>query len=275
MRMRACKNAWSALGLLLCVPAAMAELTPTPGRVDSRVRVVAYDPEQVVRLRGYVGYQIHLQFAEDEEFVNLASGDAKALDVGVEHQHLMLKPIAERIATNITIITNRRVYHFDYSASSKTPDLARDDVIYSLRYTYPQEEAKRAKEAAERKRAEANASAAAAQRVQNLNYWYCGSSAIRPVRVLDDGVQTRLQFGARAEFPTLYVKNDDDSESLLNFTVEQDEAVVHRVARRFVLRRGGLVGCVENRSFDGAGTRLEAGTVMPGVERHTREVGIR
>ena len=62
------------ISLLTAAPVVRAELTPPPGLVDSRVRVVAYDPEQVIRLRGYVGYQIHFQFAEGETFVNLAAG---------------------------------------------------------------------------------------------------------------------------------------------------------------------------------------------------------
>src|SRR5450631_2656962 len=136
----------------LISPRADAELTPTRGLVDSRVRVVAYDPEQVIKLRGFVGYQIHFQFAEGETFVNLAAGDNKALDVGYEANHLVLKPLAERVSTNITVITTRRVYQFDYSASSERPDPDREDVIYSLRFIYPQDEARKAAEELEQQR---------------------------------------------------------------------------------------------------------------------------
>jgi type IV secretion system protein VirB9 len=93
------------------------------------------------------------------------------------------------------------------------------------------------------------------------------------VSAYDDGVQTRLRFGARSEFPTLYVKNDDDTESVVNFTVEKDEVIIHRVVRRLVLRRGQLVACVENRSFDGGGARLESETLLPSVERQTKQGG--
>ena len=55
----------------------------------------------------------------------------------------------------------------------------------------------------------------------------------------------------------MYVKNDDESESLVNFTVDDDEVVIHRVARSFVLRRGKFVACIQNRSFDGGGQRLD------------------
>jgi type IV secretion system protein VirB9 len=258
----------------LISPRADAELTPTRGLVDSRVRVVAYDPEQVIKLRGFVGYQIHFQFAEGETFVNLAAGDNKALDVGYEANHLVLKPLAEKVATNITVITNRRVYQFDYSASAERPDPDRQDVIYSLRFIYPQDEARKAAEELEQQRTNLKLASADLdpQRPRNSNYWGCGAAAIRPVSAYDDGVQTRLRFAAHAEFPTMYVKNDDASESLLNFTVDNDEVVIHRVARSFVLRRGQLVACIQNRSFDGGGQRLETQTLVPGVERVTKGV---
>lgn len=262
---------------LLCVLAAQSAfsaLTPERGLVDSRIRVVAYDPEQVIALTGYVGYQIHLQFAEGETFVNLAAGDNKALDVGYDANHLVLKPLAERVATNITILTNRRVYQFDYSASARRPDPAHGDVIYSLRFIYPEDEAKRAAEQLEQDRTNRRLamSEASSHRSRNTNYWACGSEAIRPVLAFDDGVQTTLQFAAHSEFPTLYVKNDDNSESLVNFNVEGPNVVIHRVSRRFVLRRGQLVACLQNRAFDGGGERLNSETLVPGVERTTKGV---
>jgi len=253
---------------------AYAELTPARGLVDPRVRVVAYDPEQVIKLHGFVGYQIHFQFAEGETFVNLAAGDNKALDVGYEANHLVLKPLAEKVATNITVLTNRRVYQFDYSASGDRPDPNRQDVIYSLRFIYPQDEARKAAEELEQQRTNLKLASADqdSHRARNTNYWGCGAAAIRPETAYDDGVQTRLRFAAHSEFPTLYVKNDDDSEGLVNFTVDHDEVVIHRVARSLVLRRGKLVACLQNRSFDGGGERLESQTLVPGVERITKGV---
>lgn len=255
-------------------PAAIAELVPDRGVTDSRVREVPYDPDQVLRLRGYVGYHIHFQFAEGEEFVNLAAGDSKALDVGAERNNLSIKPLAARVATNLTIITTKRVYYVDYTATAEVPNPAKLDVVYSIRFRYPQDEAKRAAAALQQQRANQRLATVETepQRARNRNYWYCGASAIRPVRAYDDGVQTRLQFGARSEFPVMFVKNDDGSESLTNFSVEADEVVIHRVARRWVLRRGQLVGCIENRAFDGGGERLRTETLVPGVERHTKGV---
>jgi type IV secretion system protein VirB9 len=69
----------------------------------------------------------------------------------------------------------------------------------------------------------------------------------------------------------VFVRNDDDSESLLNFNVEDGDVIIHRVARRFIVRRGKLVGCIVNKGFAGSGERLESGTVAPGVQRERRD----
>lgn len=93
-----------------------------------------------------------------------------------------------------------------------------------------------------------------------------------PKAAWDDGVQTRLTFGDRAEIPAIFVRNDDGSESLLNFSMDAGDVVIHRVAPKFILRRGRLTGCVVNKSFVGAGLRLDTGTVSPGVTRGVKEL---
>ncbi len=246
-----------------------AEEVPPRGRVDSRVRTVAYDPDQVYELRGFVGYQIHLQFAQGEQFVNLGAGDSGGIDVGVEKNHLFLKPKQEKVGTNLTVLTNLRVYHFEYTVVRKLPDPGTEEVMFSVRFTYPHEEGERASGELQRLRTEEQLRRALVERPRNLAYWYCGSPAIRPVSAFDDGVQTHIRFGARSELPAIFVKNDDKSESLINFNVEQDEIVIHRVAKQFVVRRGLLVGCIVNKGFDGGGLRLESGTVSPEVQRQT------
>jgi type IV secretion system protein VirB9 len=111
---------------------------------------------------------------------------------------------------------------------------------------------------------------ASAQRRQNSDYWYCGGPALRPVFASDDGVHTRLRFAANADLPAIFVRNEDGGESLLNYSMEQGDVIVHRVARQFILRRGKLVGCVVNKGFVGGGIRLDSGTVTPDVERRVQ-----
>lgn len=263
-----------AASLALVAQFGQAATVPPPGRVDARVRVVAYNPDDVIRLQGYVGYQIHLQFAEGEEFVNLGSGDNGAFDVGAERNHFFIKPKEARASTNLTVLTNRRAYHFDYVVSSVAPvGAASRRMVYSVRFAYPEDEARAAAMDRERRRTEARMSGGAPDRPRNTDYWFCGSDSLKPMNAYDDGVQTRLRFQTRSEFPAMFVQNEDGSESLLNFNVEEDEVVIHRVARRFVLRRGGLVGCVINQSFAGGGARTPTNTRATGVRRTTAGEG--
>ena len=134
-----------------------------------------------------------------------------------------------------------------------------------MRFTYPATAKPKGPSAEER--VEADLAQASSRRPRNLDYWFCGNEAVRPVAASDDGVHTRLTFSAKAELPAIFVRNDDDSESLLNFSIDDGDVVVHRVARRFILRRGRLTGCIVNKAFFGGGERLESGTVAPDVRR--------
>lgn len=234
---------------------------------DARLRVQEYAPDVIYRLKGYVGYQIDLEFEPGESFIGLGAGDLESLTFSAQENHLFLKPRATAVETNLTVLTNRRTYHFDYVAGSARPGPTLLDVIYGLRFTYPPTLMLAARSG---DTIESSLAAATDQRRRNLNYDYCGSALLKPVSAWDDGVQTRLRFGPQQEVPAIFMRNDDGSESLVNFSIEAGDVIVHRVGRRFIVRRGRLSGCIVNESFSGAGERLESGTLAPTVERVTR-----
>lgn len=255
-----------ALGLIVWhAPTCDAEVHPSRGSGDPRIRTAVYDADEVYRLHGFVGFQIELDFEPGESFVGLAAGDIEALSFVAQGNHLFLKPRVASVGTNLTVLTSRRQYHFYYTATAARPDQSDPDLIYTVRFEYPSAAPSAA--AAARQVIEKRLDTAAASRPQNLDYWYCGDPALRPVEASDDGVHTRLRFGAQAELPAIFVRNDDGSESLLNFDIEAGVVVIHRVARRFVLRRGALTGCIVNKGYTGAGKQLASGTISPGVER--------
>jgi type IV secretion system protein VirB9 len=244
----------------------LAETVPVKGVVDSRIRVAAYNGDEVYKLRGFVGYQIDLEFEPGETFTGLGAGDLEGLSFVGQDNHLFLKPKAAKVATNLTVLTSRRHYQFDYIALSQRPTADYQGVIYSLRFTYSPTPSQSAAAAAA-KQLDSQLESASTQRPQNINYWYCGQPALRPVAAADDGVHTRLRFAANADLPAIFVRNEDGSESLLNFTMDAGDVIVHRVAKRFILRRGNLTGCIVNQGFVGGGIRLESGTVAPDVQR--------
>lgn len=239
-----------------------AKVVPQRGALDGRIRTAFYDPAQVYELHAYVGYQIELEFEVGETFAGQGGGDLDGIAFGGFQNHVILKPRAENVGTNLVIYTNRRAYRFDYIVHAHAPDPAVDEVMYTVRFVYPPQPRDTAAH-----RLEDQMATAAHTRVRNRDYWFCGDASVQPQSAYDDGVQTHFSFGRRAELPALFVLNEDGSESLLNFTVEDGEIVVHRVARRFVVRRGRLVGCVVNKAFDGGGERLESGTLAPDVMR--------
>ena len=258
----------------VCV-AAMLSVAHVCGRshaseavTDSRIRTVVYAADEVYRLRGYAGYQIDLEFEPGESFVGMGAGDVEGLTFGAEGNHLFLKPRAAGIATNLTIITDRRTYHFDYQANERRPDAAVADVVYVMRFAYaPALETAPAAPSLEESFVQA-----VAARSHNMQYGYRGSPGLKPLSAWDDGVQTHLLFGSRQELPAIFVRNDDGTESLVNISVEADEVTVHRVARELQVRRGALSGCIVNEAFAGSGERLRSGTIAPEVVREARSV---
>lgn len=238
-----------------------AETSPSPGLLDARIRAAPYSADQVYVLRGFVGYQTDLEFETGETFVGLGAGDIDGLSFVAQDNHLFLKPKAAKVGTNLTILTSRHTYQIDYSATAALPD-ASEPVTYVLRFTYPVSP-KESGEASDR------ALAAESHRVRNIDYWYCGDPSIQPSAASDDGVHTRLTFAAKVEQPAIFVLNEDGSESLLNFSMDEGDVIVHRVARRLILRRGSLAGCVVNKGYTGSGERLKSHTVSEEVERLT------
>lgn len=238
-----------------------AETLPNPGLLDARIRDVGYSADQVYRLTGYVGYQTDLQFEAGESFVGLAAGDIEGISFVAQGNHLFLKPKAARVGTNLTVLTNRRTYQLDYSASAQRPD-ATQEVIYALRFIYPSEAPKDSEDL--------SVKPLATHRPRNIDYWYCGNPALKPVAASDDGVHTRLRFAADAEQPAIFVLNEDGSESLLNFSMDQGDLILHRLAQRLILRRGKLAGCIVNKGFVGAGEYLNSNTVSEDIERTTK-----
>lgn len=250
---------------LIRLSGAWADSLPVRGTVDPRIRTATYNADEVYRLYGYVGYAIELVFEDGESFAGEGGGDLEGITFGWHTNHLILKPKAATVGTNLVIYTNRRAYRFEYSASDRSPDVKTDEIIWAVRFLYPSVPKPAGPSAAEQ--VQADFARAPGSRPRNLDYWYCGSAAIRPVAASDDGVQTRLTFGAKAELPAIFLSNADGSESLLNFSVEQSDVVIQRIAPRFILRRGGLTGCVVNKAFSGGGERLKSGTIAPDVER--------
>ena len=261
--MRTVHQCWLLLvPALLTVSRLPAETVPARGFADDRIRSAAYDANQVYRIRGYVGFEIDLQFEQGESFVGIGAGDIDALSFVSQDNHLFIKPKAAHVNTNLTVLTTRRPYQFAYTASPLRTDVTDPDVIFAIHFSYAPNGQDAVADGINRMFQQSGSG-----RAHNVDYWYCGSPTIQPTAAADDGIHTRLRFAAKSEQPAIFVQNDDGSESLLNFSMDAGDVIIHRVVRQLIIRRGRLTGKIINKRFTGAGERLESGTVSPSVER--------
>jgi type IV secretion system protein VirB9 len=250
--------------------AASAETLPKSGSVDPRLRSAVYSADEVYRLYGYVGFHLDLEFESDESFASLSGGDLEGLTYSAHGNVLTLKPKVAYTEMNLAVTTNKRRYYFEYSASARHPKPDAAPVMYAVRFSYPPQHAGGGG-LTDEQRVQLELERARQNRARNTDYWFCGDKAVKPSGASDDGIQTRLTFAARSELPALFVRNDDGSESLLNFSIEDGDVLIHRVAARFILRRGRLTGCIVNKGYEGSGDRLKSGTLSPDVTRERKD----
>lgn len=118
---------------------AFALEVPRGGAYDKRVKFISYNHEQVVKLIGHYGYSTDIQFAPGENVTNIAMGDPDAWEVAPVENHIFIKPTGEQATTNMTVLTDRRVYTFDLSATGKKTG----DMYFQVNFRYPQDEAAR------------------------------------------------------------------------------------------------------------------------------------
>ncbi|OYX35536.1 MAG: P-type conjugative transfer protein VirB9 [Caulobacterales bacterium 32-69-10] len=225
--------------------AAQAADQPVPGPLDPRIRTVQYDPDQVVQLRGWFGFQQMIEFAPDERIENVSIGDAMGWQVTPNKRAniLFLKPIDRSAVTNMTVVTNLRRYAFDLVVATER---ARPDAMaYVVRFRYPQ--------AGPVQVVEVEPPAPQAEVIGpeswNFAYTYTGSKEILPSKVFDDGRSTFFSWPATVSVPGIFAVGTEGGESLVNYAVRGQYLVVDQISPRFVLRSGKSVTTVVNDAF--------------------------
>lgn len=256
------------LALAVAFPV-IAEETPIGSEQDVRVKYVDYDESNVVRIVGHFGYSTHVSFAPGELVTSAVLGDSLAWEVAPAGNHLFVKPREDNARTNMTVLTNKdRAYTFYLETAPKRPGpkSVGTDLFLRVTFRYPLDEKAKAVKVSEEEVARKRL-ADAKREIRNINYFSCGADDVNPDQAFDDGRFTFLRYAGSREIPAVFVVNADGSESLVDSHVEVDTIVVHRLAERFVFRRGGSVGCVVNKSFDPRGVETISGTVDKDVVR--------
>ena len=233
-------------------------------RSDRRIRYVAYDPDEVVQVEAVVGVVTHIVLEPGEVYVTHAFGDGKAWDFAVKANHYFLKAVAENADSNLTIVTDRRSYHF----SLKLVTASDRPGTFELVFDYPDERARKESDQARRRQVEEGFTRKPSS--VNLDYTMSGDYDIAPVNAWDDRQFTYFRFPGNRDIPAIYMVDEDGAESIVNrhSTGAANEIVVmHKVAPRWVLRLGTRALAIWNDAYDPSGRRNDTRTASPDVNR--------
>ena len=224
------KVSFAAFALLGCSAAATA--------ADNRIRTLAYDPNEIVRILGKAGIQSTIEFADDERIENVAVGDSAAWQITPNRRAslLFVKPLSAHSRTNMTVVTDHRTYMFDLVAGDKstTP-------VYALKFSYPREKA--AETAAKPVQQAAVAPPPAVQATmiaEKLHFdWNTkGNGKLLPSRVFDDGSSLYLAWSKDTPLPAILTESEDRKEGPVNYRLSGQYIVISPIPPNLVLRYG-------------------------------------
>ena len=173
----------------------------------------------------------------------VASGDTARWVIGdttsgsgdTQRAHVLIKPAAAGLSTNLVITTDRRVYHLTVTSAAK-------GAMSAVAWSYPRD----ALLAFERSRTAIQAAAPVASGVQiehlRFDYDISGDDPTwRPLRAFDDGRQTFIEFHASiqvGQVPPLFLVNAKGEAELVNYRLRGRYYVVDRLFDVAELRLG-------------------------------------
>ncbi len=178
-----------------------------------------------------------------ENLVAVAAGDTVRWVIGdttsgtgtEKRTHILVKPFASGLATNLVITTDRRSYHINLTATSRT-------AMASLSWTYPADQLIALRRAAEQSAAAAPVAEGLSVDSLRFNYAVSGDQpAWRPLRAFDDGRQTFIEFPASiavGEAPPFFIIGPTGEAELANYRVRGRFYVIDRIFDVAELRLG-------------------------------------
>lgn len=215
---------------------------------EKKFRSYIYNPNDVYRYLGHYTYQGFIEFREGETISTISMGDPSLWLFEHLENRLFLKPIGEdNSETNMTVITNKHVYHFELVAK-EAKGITDKDLIFVAKFVYPDEKDKNIVEFT--KATPSDEPDMRDLSVYNFNYQYTGEASIAPMRVFDNGEFTYFQFSKKnAEIPAIFTVDAGGFESLINFRSAGSYIIVERVSPQFTLRSGSDIVCVYNTNL--------------------------
>ena len=222
-----------------------ARIEPSLDGYINAVQVYPYTEGALYRLYAAPGQVSDIALQPGETLISVSAGDTVRWVVGDtssggpegERAHILVKPIAPALSTNLMIATDRRVYHLELSSTDGA-------YMAALSWAYPQDELDglRARNRNALARDERTIAKGLALGDLNFSYRIEGDKPDwRPVRVFDDGRQVYIQMPAAiatTDAPPLFVVGRKGGTELVNYRVKDNYYIVDRLFSRAELRHG-------------------------------------
>jgi len=248
--------------------AALQEPTRS-GWIDA-VQVYPYSAGALYRLYAAPEEVSDIGLQPGEQLVAISAGDTVRWVVGDtssgtgegKQVHVLVKPVAPDLSTNLVITTDRRTYHLSLESTPHTS-------MAAISWTYPQDRLVML----QRQNARADQLQPMDQglSVDKLQFRYAisGDNAPwKPLRAFDDGNKVYIEFPARidqGEAPPLFVVGPTGESELVNYRVRGNYYIVDRLFGAAELRLGKDPQQIVRISR--TDTAAQATTVMAGAKR--------
>ncbi|HEX4693644.1 P-type conjugative transfer protein TrbG [Sphingomonas sp.] len=201
--------------------------------VDGTIYRIYTAPERVTDIALQMGEQLRAVASGDT--ARWVIGDTTSGTGAELRAHILVKPYAGGLTTNLVVTTDRRTYHLSLSSSGGA-------AMSAISWTYPQDAliALKASEAA----AASAAPVSSSLDVDALHFDYAISGdrpAWRPIRAFDDGRQTFIEFPPNlpvGEAPPLFLVGAKGEAQLVNYRLRGRYYVVDRIFDVAELRLG-------------------------------------
>lgn len=233
------------LAPLAAVDAAKRSATREPASAGYVNAVQIYGWSEGVLYRLYTAPEqvSDIALQPGETVISIAAGDTARWVIGdtasaagaARRAHILVKPAAAGLRTNLIVATDRRVYHVELVSTARSP-------MAGIAWTYPDDLMLTLRTTAAAARDAEPVAAGIAVETLNFNYALSGDSpAWRPLRVFDDGRQVFIEFPpglGSGEAPPLFVIGSGRQVELVNYRLRGQYYVVDRLFDAAELRIG-------------------------------------
>ncbi|MCW4460818.1 P-type conjugative transfer protein TrbG [Sphingomonas sp. BT-65] len=223
---------------------AAARVEPAGDLYINATQVWPFAPGALYQLYLSPGHVTDIALEPGEQLVSVSAGDTVRWIVGdttsgsgaAAQVHILVKPIAGGLSTNLVINSDRRTYHLELSSAPAS-------WMASVSWSYPTDALLALRRDAARSAAAAPVAEGVALDRLNFRYRISGDDpAWRPLRAFDDGVHVYVQFPAgiaQGDMPPLFVIGPAGETELVNYRVRAPYYIVDRLFGAAELRLGG------------------------------------